>query len=124
MFVSFDLRVISLIFGVDKYSFFFFSAAEALDRRSGRLEPDLVRDEVEEELIKELALCAEIRDLFNRTLGDLSHMIVEQKAAKQRLESDWSDKKAAFETEALAVGLNNRSTVIMFKPGSTRYADK
>lgn len=98
-------------------------ASESLDIRSGRLEPDLVRDEVEEELIKELALCAEIRDLFTRTLEDLDHMIVEEKAAKQRIEIDWSDKKYAYDTESLAVALNNRSTIIMFQPGATRFAE-
>lgn len=98
-------------------------ASECLDRRSGRLEPELVRDEIEEELIKELALTAEIRDLFTRTLEDLGEMIAEEKNAKQRLEADWSDKLASYEVEALNVALNNRSTTIAFYPGSTRYID-
>lgn len=99
-------------------------AAECIDIRTSRLEPDLVRDEVEEELIKEMALTAEIRDTFNRTLADLSAQIVEEKAAKQRLEFDWSDKKVAHETETLNASLNNRSSIILFKPGATRLSDE
>lgn len=98
-------------------------AAECIEIRSTRLEPDLVRDEVEEELIKELALTAEIKDTFNRTLTDIVHQITEEKAAKQRLEFDWSDKKQGHEIERLNSILNNRSTTIFFKPGATRLPD-
>lgn len=43
-------------------------AGECLERRTGRLDPELVRDIVEEELIKELGLTAELRETFYRTL--------------------------------------------------------
>lgn len=99
-------------------------AAECIEIRSTRLEPDLVRDEVEEELIKELALTAEIKNTFNRTLTDIVHQITEEKAAKQRLEFDWSDKKQGHEIERLNSILNNRSTTILFKPGATRLPDE
>lgn len=98
-------------------------ADECLNIRSSRIEPDLVRDEVEEELIKERALTAEIRDLFTRTLDDLSAMIVEEISAKKRLEADWSDKRASFDAESLNIALSNRSNIILFHPGSTRFAE-
>lgn len=57
---------------------------ECLDRRTGRLDSELVRDEVEEELIKEVALCSEIRDIFSRTLKDVEMQLLEDRTAKQR----------------------------------------
>lgn len=95
-----------------------------MERRTGRLDPELCRDDVEEELIKELALTAEIRDQFNRTLKDVEAQLVEDKTAKQRLEYDWSDKKEANELEALNVSLNNRSNILMFKPGATIFPEE
>lgn len=46
--------------------------------------------------------------------------IIQAKAAKARLEFDWSDKKDAFNCETLNSLLNNRSSVITFQPGATR----
>lgn len=52
------------------------SATECLDRRCGRPDTELVRDNPEEELIKEVALIAEIRDVFNTTLRDIEQQQV------------------------------------------------
>lgn len=95
-----------------------------MERRTGRLDPELCRDEVEEELIKELALTAEIREQFTRTLKDVEAQLLEDKTAKQRLEYDWSDKKEAHEIEAINVALNTRSTTLMFRPGATIFPEK
>lgn len=59
-------------------------AGECLERRTGRIDAELVRDEVEEELIKEVALCSEIRDVFSRTLKDVEKQLLEDRTAKQR----------------------------------------
>lgn len=99
-------------------------AGECLERRTGRLDPELVRDEVEDELIKELALCAEIRDVFTRTLHDIEKQLLEDKTAKQKLEYDWSDKTVAYEIESVNVALNNRSTILKFKPGAVIFPDE
>lgn len=96
-------------------------AGECLERRTGRLDPELVRDEVEEELMKELALTAELRETFARTLNSIELQLVENKTAKQRLEYDWSDKKLAHEHDALCVGLSNKSTVLLFQPGAVCF---
>lgn len=103
---------------------FFIEAGECIERRTGRLDPELCRDEVEEELIKEMALTAEIRDSFNRTLKDVELQLLEDKTAKQRLEYDWSDKKQAHENDAINASLNFRSNVLLFKPGATILPDK
>lgn len=55
-----------------------------MERRTGRLDSELVRDEVEEELIKEVSLCAEIRDIFARTLKDVELQLLEDQTAKRR----------------------------------------
>lgn len=60
------------------------TAGECLERRTGRLDSELVRDEVEEELIKEVALCSEIRDIFARTLKDVELQLLEDQTAKRR----------------------------------------
>ncbi|KAG5890398.1 hypothetical protein JTB14_026281 [Gonioctena quinquepunctata] len=99
-------------------------AGECLDRRTGRMNGELVRDEVEEELIKELALCSEIRDIFSRTLKDVEMQLVEDKTIKQRLEYDWSDKKVAHEIDAINMALNNRSNILLFKPGAVCFPEE
>ncbi|KAI4465455.1 tektin [Holotrichia oblita] len=98
-------------------------AGECLERRATRLDPELVRDEVEEELIKETALIAEIKILFEKTLKDIEMQLLEDKTAKQRLEYDWSDKSQAHEIDVINVALNNRSNVMSFKPGAVRFPD-
>lgn len=95
-----------------------------MERRATRLDPELVRDEVEEELIKEMALIAEIRITFEKTLKDIEMQLLEDKTAKQRLEYDWSDKWQAHEIDVINVALNNRSNIMLFKPGAVRFPDK
>ncbi|KAJ9591612.1 hypothetical protein L9F63_001826 [Diploptera punctata] len=91
-------------------------AGECLDRRTGRLEPDLVRDKAEEELVK-------IRDLMGRMLKQMEEQLKHDKAIKQRTEMDWSDKKEVYDIEATNVGLRNTSTTLLFKPGATRFPE-
>lgn len=97
---------------------------ECLDRRTSRLGPELVRDEVEEQLTREYALFSEIRQLFNRTLDSLNIQMTENRTAKQRLEFDWSDKRMAADIDIHNVSLNNRSNIILFKPGAVRFMDQ
>lgn len=51
-------------------------ATECLDRRCRRPDTELVRDKPEEELINEIALIAEIRDVLNVTLKDIEQQQV------------------------------------------------
>ncbi|XP_025832798.1 tektin-4 [Agrilus planipennis] len=99
-------------------------ASECLDIRTTRLDSELVRDEVEVELMKELALTVEIEETFTRTLKDIEHQLLEDKTAKNRLECDWTDKKEANELEAINIALNNKSNILMFKAGSTRFPEE
>ncbi|XP_046414254.1 tektin-4 [Neodiprion fabricii] len=95
-------------------------AGEFLQLRATRLEPDLVRDDVDAELIKELGLCTEIRELLSRTKEQIERQALELKAAKTRLEFDWTDKKDAYEIDAQCIGLTNDSPLILWKAGAAR----
>ncbi|KAI8042664.1 tektin-4 [Drosophila gunungcola] len=95
-------------------------AKECIEKRATRPDTELVRDQVEEELVNELALIAEIRRLLMKTLDDFDTQQVENRTARQRLEYDWSDKKEAYEIDTLNTGLNNSSRIIMFRPGAVR----
>ncbi|XP_033332502.2 tektin A isoform X1 [Megalopta genalis] len=96
-------------------------AGEFLQLRSKRLESDLIRDEVEEELTKEVALCSEIRDLLGRTREQIEMQLIELKAAKARMEVDWTDKAGAYQIDTFCVQLKNESPEILWKPGATRF---
>ncbi|XP_063989743.1 tektin-4-like isoform X2 [Diachasmimorpha longicaudata] len=95
-------------------------AGEFLDIRCQRLEPDLVRDKVEEELVKEVALCNVVRSTLTRTRESVEYQLLELRTAKARLEFDITDKLDAYEIDSLCVSLRNDSPLILMKPGATR----
>lgn len=94
---------------------------ECLETRTRRPDSEIVRDEPEEELIKEKALISEIRLLFIQTLSDIEAQLRENRTNKDRLEFDWSDKKDAHENDSRNCQLSNKSLAIMFKAGATRF---
>ncbi|CAL7952313.1 unnamed protein product [Xylocopa violacea] len=96
-------------------------AGEFIQLRSKRLESDLTRDEVEEELTKEIALCSEIRALLNETRNQIEMQLTELKAAKARMEMDWADKTDAYTIDSRCMELKNDSPLILWKPGATRF---
>lgn len=98
-------------------------ATECIERRSRRADSELVRDKPEEELIEEIALIAEVRTIFHATLNNINAQQNENRAARERLESDWSDKLHAYEIDAKNTALNNKSHEKLFKPGATRFLD-
>ncbi|XP_011312232.1 tektin-4-like [Fopius arisanus] len=95
-------------------------SGEFLDMRCKRLEPDLVRDRVEEELVKEVALCNEVRNTLTRTRESIEYQLQELKTAKSRLEFDLTDKLDAYEIDSFCVSLTNTSPLILMRPGATR----
>lgn len=100
------------------------TAKECLDRRCGRSDTELVRDAPEEELVKEIALIAEIKNIFETTLKNIEEQQIENRSARERLEFDWSDKKDSSEIDAINAGLNSKSSIILFKPGATRFMNE
>lgn len=93
-------------------------AKECLEKRCGRPETELVRDEAEELLVKELAQIGETRALLMKTLADIKSQLIENRSARHRLEYDWSDKKDAYEIGTANVALNDDNKTIMFYPGA------
>lgn len=84
----------------------------------------MVRDAPEEALVKEIALIAEIKNIFEATLRNVEEQQIENRSARERLEFDWSDKKDASEIDSLNAGLNSKSSTILFKPGATRFINE
>jgi hypothetical protein len=74
-------------------------------------------------MLQEAALIAEVVDLMSRVLKQVEEQLQHNKAIKQRLEMDWSDKKEAYEIETINAGLQNSSQTLLFKPGATRFPD-
>jgi hypothetical protein len=72
-------------------------------------------------ILQEAALIAEVGDLMSRQMEQVEQQLQHNKAIKQRLEMDWSDKKEAYEIEAINAGLHNSSKTLLFKPGATRF---
>ncbi|XP_034940791.1 tektin-4-like [Chelonus insularis] len=99
-------------------------SGEFLQLRSLRMEPDLVRDKVEDELVKEIALLAEVRALLTQKRQSIEDQLVELKTAKARAEFDITDKIDAYTIESECVGLTNDSPLIMMKPGATRVSSE
>lgn len=100
------------------------TATECIDRRCVRPDSELIRDEPEEELIEEIALISEIRNVLQQTLANVEMQQKDNIAARERLEFDWSDKKDAFEIEMVNCRLDNKSRTSLFRPGATISLEK
>lgn len=126
-------------------------AGQCLDVRAKRADPDLVRDEPEEELVKEVALIDEVRELVKRCLQQvcgihvstlmhcitrvitvssstcLLHQVEDQqkssKAAKARMSTNWSDKQEAYDVDTYCGSLRAGAPSAMFREGATRFPD-
>lgn len=60
---------------------------------------------------------------MGRMLKQMEEQLMHNKAIKQRLEMDWSDKKESYEIEAVNVGLRITSKTLLFKPGAIHFPD-
>ncbi|XP_051877009.1 tektin-4 [Pristis pectinata] len=100
-----------------------FISTDNLQNRERRQGPDLVKDAVEDELLKEVDLIQNVRGVLKRTLDQVITQIRKNRDAKERLEMDWSDKYEAYKIDVKAGGLNNQSTNIQFHPNSSKFED-
>ncbi|CAG4966417.1 unnamed protein product [Colias eurytheme] len=96
---------------------------ECLELRTGRYEPDLVRDEAEQELIKEVAIVGEIRRVFMNTLAKVEEQMVINKAAKSWIEYDWGDKMSSLSVDRKNVTLTPDSNLLLWHPGVARWPE-
>ncbi|CAB3226224.1 unnamed protein product [Arctia plantaginis] len=96
---------------------------ECLELRTHRYEPDMVRDDAEQELIKEVAIVGEIRNLFQVTLAKVERQMEQNKSAKSSLEYDWCDKMVTLNVDTQNVAMGSDASLIMFHPGVARWPE-
>lgn len=66
----------------------------------------------------------EVSGLIERILAQIQEQLVRNKAIKDRLEGDWSDKHEAHQLEAANLAINTCSNTTLFKPAATRFPDE
>ncbi|KAI1886620.1 hypothetical protein AGOR_G00197680 [Albula goreensis] len=98
-------------------------ATDNLTCRERRLGPDLVKDEVEEQLLKEVELIRSIQALLKKTLSQAIDQIRANRDAKQTLEMDWSDKFQAYNLDVQCGRYNNNSRDTQNHPNSAKFQD-
>lgn len=96
---------------------------ECLELRTSRYEPDLVRDEAEQELIKEVAIVGEVRRVFLNTLAKVEEQMERNKAAKSSIEFDWGDKMSCLLVDRRNLSLTPDSNLILWHPGVARWPE-
>ncbi|KPP74778.1 tektin-4-like [Scleropages formosus] len=102
--------------------------------REGRIGPDLVKDTVEDELIKEVELIQSVQALLKRTLtqviDQIRHLASNKlycastprsnREVKTMLELDWSDKSQAYSMDDCCAHYSNGSMDTQFHPISAK----
>ncbi|XP_064622368.1 tektin-4-like [Lineus longissimus] len=88
-----------------------------------RLGVDLVQDEVELSLLKEVEIINNVQDLLRKTIVQAENQIKFNRDAKQNLEMDWSDKKEADEIDSICGILRNNSTNKQFYAGAAKFEE-
>ncbi|XP_068921732.1 tektin-4 [Petaurus breviceps papuanus] len=98
-------------------------ARDNLQCRERRQPPDLVRDAVGTELLKEAELIRNIQELLKRTLMQAINQIRLNREHKEICEMDWSDKVETYNIDETCARYNNQSSSIQFHPYSSKYED-
>ncbi|KGL81873.1 Tektin-4, partial [Tinamus guttatus] len=98
-------------------------ATDNLQCRERRQHPDLVRDQVEIELLKEAELIRNIQELLKRTLMQAVNQMRLNRDQKEVCEMDWSDKVETYNIDEKCGRYNNQSTNIQFHPGSVKFEE-
>lgn len=62
----------------------------------------------------------EVRILYEKIIGEIENQMLANKACKDQLEYNWSDKKETCELESINARLRNDSPTISFHHGATR----
>ncbi|KAK7088197.1 hypothetical protein V1264_022138 [Littorina saxatilis] len=95
-------------------------ARNCLGNRERRLKIDLVHDDVQKELIKEVETLEGVQALLQRTLEEATEQIRLNRKAKYLLEKDLKDKFHAQDIDEYCENLKNNSAGLHFKDGATR----
>ncbi|KAI4551279.1 hypothetical protein MJT46_017531 [Ovis ammon polii x Ovis aries] len=94
-----------------------------LQCRDRRQQPDLVRDCVEIELLKEAELIRNIQELLKRTIMQAVSQIRLNREHKESCEMDWSDKVEAYNIDEACCRYNSQSTDVQFYPHSATFEE-
>lgn len=65
---------------------------DCLSNRQRRIDNDLVQDNTENQLLKELEVISQVRDTLTECLRNAREQLTASREAKHQLEMDWSDK--------------------------------
>ncbi|XP_070841246.1 tektin-4 [Chaetodon trifascialis] len=99
-------------------------STDNLNCRARRLGPDLVRDAVEVELLKEVDLIRSVQALLKRTTAQVVSQIKMNREAKQTLELDWSDKYLAYNFDVHSGRYSNMSPDTQHHASSAAVQDQ
>ncbi|XP_060923275.1 tektin-4 [Limanda limanda] len=99
-------------------------STDNLTCRTRRLGPDLVKDSVEEQLLKEVDLIRSVQALLKRTTAQVVTQIKRNREAKQTLELDWSDKYEAYNLDDHCGRYSNMSADTKHHPSSATVQDQ
>lgn len=98
-------------------------ATDNLNCRQRRQGIDLVQDDAELNLLKEVEVINNVQDLLKRTIKESEAQIKRNRDRKQELEMDWSDKKEADELDSFSAALRNGDTCKQFFAGSAKFQE-
>lgn len=96
---------------------------ECLELRTQRYEPDLVRDDAEQELMREVAIVGEIRRVFMNTLAKVEEQMAMNRAAKATIETDWNDKVVCLKLDKENFNWSLNSNLILYHPAVVRWPE-
>ncbi|XP_028829481.1 tektin-4 isoform X2 [Denticeps clupeoides] len=99
-------------------------ATDNLTCRERRLGPDLVKDCVEDELLKEVELVKSVQALLRKTLDQATSQVKTNREVKQMLELDWSDKFHAYTLDSLCGRYKSTSTNTQHYPSSAKLQEQ
>ncbi|XP_034808310.2 tektin-4 [Pan paniscus] len=94
-----------------------------LQCRERREHPNLVRDHVEMELLKEAELIRNIQELLKRTIMQAVSQIRLNREHKETCEMDWSDKMEAYNIDETCGRHHSQSTEVQAHPYSTTFQE-
>ncbi|XP_055957586.1 tektin-1-like isoform X2 [Patella vulgata] len=95
-------------------------AQRCLANREQRLGIDLVHDDAQKELIKEVETIEGVRALLKRTLDQTGEQVRLNRKSKYRLEKDLKDKFQAQSIDEFLENLKNNSSGLQFKDGAAK----
>lgn len=95
-------------------------AQQCLANREKRTGIDLVHDDVQKQLIKEVETIEGVQALLRRTLEQAIEQIRLNKKAKFQLEKDLKDKFTAVDIDRYCAELRNNSAGLRFKDGAAK----